>query len=244
MYRLLAILFFLLFTTFEPAVAQDKKIVQSDNSRSSTHTFFSWLRTLKRSKTEQLGSNLVLYPFPASWLVSGNDVATEVTHTLDSLNRLMHETFSSKSRETFVPDRFLLDLIFSQKLGETQYLDRFPDSTLFKVQWLRTEKAYDLYSIVASSEITCSDCDNSGHQSVEIWISVAMGQLTDKLVVAYEHGDDISKQMRYYDVDKKGKLLMKDFLIGELSAKLERSEQFYVDKNGKFKKLLQRGKNL
>ncbi|WP_162903130.1 hypothetical protein [Taibaiella koreensis] len=197
--------------------------------------FRSWLSHLTGPVTGPLGSDLVLRHFPSTWSVPGyhekktaavNPNSTDV----DSMNRLLYEAYDLKTRREFVPDSALREQLFPERLRKTFHLDTFSDTTPFRAQLLHTGPAGNLYSLMATGEIACNACDNNKRQTVDIWLLVADGRIADLILVAYETGDDVEKEMRYYYLDPHHNLFMKDFTIGELSVSFNGEEKWHIDK--------------
>ncbi|WP_118975793.1 hypothetical protein [Taibaiella koreensis] len=205
--------------------------------RLSSNNMASWLNSLKLTPSGHTGSNLILRDFPVNWSVSTYDKKKEITASntryIDSLNYLLHKAVNSPNRKYFRADNALRAKIIPTVFKENFVLS---DSTVFGVLLLR-RGVNSLYSITTAGKVPCKSCENDQYRTMEIWISVSRNKIVGQVLVAYDDGDDILRRMRYYYFDQKHGLLLKDFIIRELSISYKNQEQWQIDAANRVTKL-------
>lgn len=215
------------------ATEKPRKIQRSD--------FVRWLNATIKSASMRPGSKLLMHHFPRTWKVPGysKNFMTPDIHTryTDSLNYLLHHSVEAPIQNQFYADSILQAILFAKLRQKNIHLCSFPDSTIFYARLINQKSLTNLFSITATGKIDYPNFENERHQTVEIWLSVSKDSIAGRLLVAYETGDDLHKQMRYYYLDQRRHLFLKDFSIDELSISQDQQQTWLINAKNRMTKV-------
>lgn len=153
---------------------------------------------------------------------------------VDSMNARLFTDLESQSRIELLIDVPLQRLMLKSDTQANKLIKVYPSPTKFRVLRLSQSGNFRLYSLMASEELDCNNCEYGWTQTVNVLLSTHNNLIIDHKVVAFDSGNDLSKNHRYFYLDSSKRLSIRDFYGDEEGVVPTGVHYWIINRSGKF----------
>lgn len=153
---------------------------------------------------------------------------------VDSMNARMFADLENQNRIELLIDVPLQRLLLKSDAKTNQLIKVYSGPTKFRVLQLSQSGNFSLYSLMASEQMDCNNCEYGWTQTVNVLLTTHNNLIIDHRVIAFDSGNDLSKNHRYFYLDSKKRLFIRDFFGDEEGVVRTGVYNWMIDRSGKF----------
>lgn len=162
---------------------------------------------------------------------------SQLRAAIDSLSIGLYRDLAAPARKSVPVKSLPMDALFPVSYLRKYGLQPVKDTGRVSLMKIREAGKISVYSVTVQQDISCPACEYQPRQLLHMLFTLTGDQLTGRLLIAFVKGDDLARRERYFYIDARGNIFLKDYSSDELRSVLLNSSRWLMAPGGQFRKV-------